>query len=63
MPSITGKELAALSDLLNYEQAACKNCAAISQSVTDRKLKQLVKSVGDSHKKRFDDLMSFLSKE
>ncbi|MDR3292830.1 MAG: hypothetical protein LBT20_01855 [Clostridiales bacterium] len=63
MPNITGKELAALSDLLNYEQCAYKNCAAIGQNITDKKVKQMVKTVGESHRKRFDDLMSFLSKE
>jgi hypothetical protein len=26
-------------------------------------VKQMLKSTGESHKKRFDDLMSFLSKE
>ncbi|MDR2047526.1 MAG: hypothetical protein LBP79_06510 [Clostridiales bacterium] len=63
MAQITGKELAALSDLLNYEQAAYKNCASVSQNITDKKVKQMLKSTGESHKKRFDDLMSFLSKE
>ncbi|MDR2091158.1 MAG: hypothetical protein LBP62_05855 [Clostridiales bacterium] len=63
MAQITGKELAAINDLLNYEQAAYKNCASISQNITDKKVKQTLKQAGESHRKRFDDLMSFLSKE
>ncbi|MDR3263906.1 MAG: hypothetical protein LBT30_06325 [Clostridiales bacterium] len=63
MPHITGKELAALSDLLNFEQAAYKNCASAGQNITDKKVKQMLRTTGECHKKRFDDLMSFLSKE
>jgi hypothetical protein len=63
MANITGKELAALSDLINYEQAAYKCCAAASRGVADKNVKRLLKTTGESHKKRFDDLTSFLSKE
>lgn len=57
---LTTKEATLLSDLLIYEESACKKARLYSRILTNKKLADEVKAIADEHEKRFDALFNLL---
>lgn len=57
---LTTKEATILSDLLIYEESACKKARLYSRILTNKKLADDVKTIADEHEKRFDALFNLL---
>ncbi len=57
---LTTKEATLLSDLLIYEESACKKARLYSRILTNKKLADEVKTIADEHEKRFDALFNLL---
>lgn len=57
---LTTKEATILSDLLIYEESACKKARLYSRILTNKKLADDVKIIADEHEKRFDALFNLL---
>ena len=57
---ITTKEAGLISDLLTYEEQACKKARLYSRTLTDEKLAQTFSKIADNHEKRFNALFDLL---
>ena len=57
---LTTKEATLTSDLLTYEEQACKKARLYSKTVTDKELAETFGRIADNHQKRFNALLSSL---
>lgn len=57
---LTTKELTLLSDLLIYEETACKKARLYSRILTDQGLAEQCSRLADNHQNRFKKLLELL---
>ncbi len=57
---LTTKELTLVSDLLIYEEQACKKARLYSRTLTDKELAGFFNKIADNHERRFNTLLSML---
>ena len=57
---LTTKEATLLSDLLIYEESACKKARLYAKSLTNKQLSQKLNEIADNHEQRFKSLMGLL---
>ncbi len=57
---LTTKETTLLSDLLTYEETACKKARLYSKITTNKKLAEDLKRIADNHQRRFNELLELL---
>lgn len=57
---LTTKEATLVSDLLTYEETACKKARLYSRILTDTKLANQMSKIADSHERRFNALYALL---
>ncbi len=57
---LTTKELTLISDLLIYEESACKKASLYSRILTDDGLAKRCKTLAENHKNRFQALLELL---
>lgn len=57
---LTTKEATLLSDLLIYEESACKKARLYSKTVLNKELSNRFKAIADGHQKRFNSLLELL---
>lgn len=57
---LTTKEATLLSDLLIYEESACKKTRLYARTLTNKKLSDEITLVADEHEKRFNALFDLL---
>ena len=57
---LTTKEATLTSDLLIYEEQACKKARLYSKTVTDKELAETFGRIADNHQKRFNALLNSL---
>ena len=57
---LTTKELTLLSDLLIYEQSACKKARLYSRTLTDQTLAEQCSKLADNHQSRYQRLLELL---
>lgn len=57
---LTAKEVDFVSDLLTYEESACKKARIYSRTLTDIGLAQAAAGIADNHKRRFEALLKLL---
>ena len=57
---ITTKEAGLISDLLTYEEQACKKARLYSKTAIDKGLAETFTAIADNHQKRFNDLLELL---
>ncbi len=57
---ITTKEAGLISDLLTYEEQACKKARLYSKTAMDKGLAETFTAIADNHQKRFNDLLELL---
>ncbi len=57
---LTTKEVTLLSDLLIYEESACKKARLYSKTLTDKKLAEAFFNIANAHQKRFNSLLNLL---
>ena len=57
---LTTKEATLLSDLLVYEESACKKARLYARTLTDKALADKFCKLADNHEKRFNALFDLL---
>ena len=57
---LTTKELTLLSDLLIYEESACKKARMYSKCLTDKHFAEEFGRIADNHQRRFNALLELL---
>ena len=57
---LTTKEATLLSDILIYEESACKKARLYARTLTDKKLAENFNRLADNHQKRFNALYDLL---
>ena len=57
---LTTKEATLLSDLLIYEESACKKARLYSKTLFNEKLADNFTKIADEHQKRFNALLELL---
>ena len=57
---LTTKEATLLSDMLIYEESACKKARLYARTLTDKKLAGKFDKLADNHEKRFNALLELL---
>ena len=57
---LTTKEATLLSDLLIYEESACKKARLYARTLTNKKLADDLDKIADGHEKRFNALFDLL---
>ena len=57
---LTAKEVTIISDLLTYEEAACKKARLYSKQLTDPEIADKFTKIADNHEKRFNALLALL---
>ncbi len=57
---LTTKEATFVSDLLLYEESACKKARLYSRTLTDRELAEKFGKIADNHERRFNALLEML---
>ena len=57
---LTTKEATLLSDLLIYEESACKKARLYARTLTNKTLADELNKLADSHEKRFNALLGLL---
>ena len=57
---LTTKEATLLSDVLIYEESACKKARLYSRTLTDKELAAKFTKLADNHEKRFNALLDLL---
>jgi len=57
---LTTKEATLVSDLLTYEEQACKKARLYSKTLTDKTLSETFCRIADNHEKRFNALLGML---
>lgn len=60
MANLTTKELAGLSDQLEFEKVLCCKYRAAERECTDGELKTCFRKYGDQHRQNYDCLLSYL---
>ena len=60
MPNLTAKELAGISDQLNFEKVLCAKYQTAVQETEDQALKTSFQQYADQHRQNFDCLLNFL---
>lgn len=58
--ALTTKEVTFVSDLLIYEESACKKARLYSRTLTDKELAESFSRLADCHEKRFNALLELL---
>ena len=58
--ALTTKEVTFVSDLLIYEESACKKARLYSRTLTDKELAENFSRLADCHEKRFNALLELL---
>jgi len=59
--NLTAKEVDFLSDLLTFEESACKKAKMYSKTLTDATLSEAMSKLATNHQKRFEMLLQQLS--
>jgi len=59
--NLTSKEVDFLSDLLTYEESACKKAMMYSKTITDPAISESFSNLASNHQKRFEMLLQQLS--
>ena len=57
---LTTKEVTLLSDLLTFEESACKKARLYSKTLSDPKTAEVFSRIADGHEKRFKALFELL---
>lgn len=57
---LTVKEASLISDLLTYEEQACKKARLYSKTLTDKSLAETFSHIADNHQRRFNALFDLL---
>ena len=57
---LTTKEAALISDLLTYEESACKKARLYSRTLTDKNVAEQLGKIADNHQRRFNALFDML---
>ena len=57
---LTTKEATLISDLLMYEESACKKARLYSKTLTNKELAANFGKIADGHQKRFNALLNLL---
>jgi len=57
---LTTKEATLVSDLLTYEETACKKARLYSRILTDTKLANEMSKIASNHERRFNALYALL---
>ena len=57
---LTTKEATLISDLLTFEESACKKARLYSRTLTNQVLAKSFNQLADSHQKRFHALLELL---
>ena len=57
---LTTKEATLLSDVLVYEESACKKARLYARTLTDKALADKFNKLADNHEKRFNALFDLL---
>lgn len=57
---LTTKEATLISDLLKYEESACKKARLYQRTLTDKELASVFGRIADNHQKRFNSLYEML---
>ena len=57
---LTTKEATLVSDLLTYEETACKKARLYSRILTDKDLAEKMDKIADNHQSRFNALYALL---
>ena len=57
---LTTKEATIISDLLTYEEQACKKARLYSKTLTDKNLAERFTVIANNHEKRFNALLNML---
>ena len=57
---LTTKEATLISDLLTYEESACKKARLYQRTLMDKDLQSTFKCIADNHQKRFNELLKML---
>lgn len=60
MPNLTAKELAGISDQLDFEKVMCAKYQAAVQETEDTQLKTSFQQYADQHRQNFDCLLNYL---
>lgn len=60
MPNLTAKELAGLSDQLDFEKVLCAKYQSAVQETEDVQLKQSFQQYADQHRQNYNCLLNFL---
>ena len=60
MANLTSKELAALSDQLDFEKVLCCKYQAAEQECTQQEIKSAFHQYADQHRQNYDCLLEFL---
>ena len=60
MPNLTAKELAGLSDQLNFEKMICAKYQAAVQETQDAELKTCFQQYADQHRQNYNCLLNYL---
>ena len=60
MPNLTAKELAGLSDQLNFEKVICAKYQAAVQETQDAELKTCFQQYADQHRQNYNCLLNDL---
>lgn len=58
--TLTAKEVTMISDLLTYEEAACKKTRLYAKQLTDPAITAEINRIADNHEKRFHTLLGLL---
>ncbi len=57
---LTTKEATLISDLLKYEESACKKARLFERTLTDKELAGFFGKLADNHQNRFKSLFEML---
>ena len=57
---LTTKEATLISDLLTFEECACKKARLYARTLTDQRLAEEIGRIADNHEKRFNALLDLL---
>lgn len=60
MPNLTTKELASLSDQLNFEKVICAKYQTAVQETQDTELKACFQQYADQHRQNYNCLLNYL---
>lgn len=60
MPNLTTKELAGLSDQLNFEKVICAKYQAAVQETQDAELKTCFQQYADQHRQNYNCMLNYL---